>query len=218
MLRVDKNEIYIYDVIGPEWFGLISANMVIDALNQVGNQRAIVHFNSPGGGVDEGVAAYNAMKRHREKYGLTVVVDSLAASIASVMAMAGDKITMAEGSMLMIHEPWTVAVGDSRVMKKTAEILDKTSESLIGIYAGRTKKDEPEIKSMLAEETWMTAKDAVSLGFADDIEGIAVEPVTVPDGMFAKVPDGVHLKPVAARKRDQAKLLAKLTQLRGRSI
>ena len=218
MLRVDGNEIYIYDVIGPEWFGLISANMVMDALNQVGQQRAIVHFNSPGGGVDEGVAAYNAMKRHREKYGLTVVVDSLAASIASVMAMAGDKIVMAEGSMLMIHEPWTVAIGDSRVMKKTAEILDKTSDSLIGIYATRTNKDATEIKSMLVEETWMTAKDAIDLGFADSIEGVAVEPVAVPADMFAKVPESVQQKPISARKRDARAILAKIATRRGQSI
>jgi ATP-dependent protease ClpP protease subunit len=158
------------------------------------------------------------MKRHREKYGLTVVVDSLAASIASVMSMAGDKIVMAEGSMLMIHEPWTVAIGDSRVMKKTAEILDKTSDSLVGIYATRANKDASEIKSMLVDETWMTAKDAIDLGFADSIEGVAVEPVAVPADMFAKVPDNVEQKPITARKRDVRAILAKIATRRGQSI
>ncbi len=218
MLRVDGDHIYIYDVIGPDWAGFVSANAVMDALTAVGKRKAYVHYNSPGGDVFEGVAAFNLMKRHREQYGLESIVDALAASAASYMAMSGEKVTMAEGSMLMVHLAGTLEWGNKFALRKAADKLDKVDASITDIYLNKTGIKVEDMQAMLEAETWMTAKEAIEKGFADSIEGTAVELVSVPKGMFNCVPPSVIEKSPVARKRDYNAILAKIATRRGQSI
>jgi ATP-dependent Clp protease protease subunit len=127
-----------------------------------------VRINSPGGDVFAGVSIYNALVEHDGK--VTVKVDALAASAASFVAMAGEDIIMLPGSMMMIHNPWTLAVGDKDDLAKVVEMLEKTGESIASIYVARTGKSEEEIADLLAAETWMTAQEAVDLGFATEAQ------------------------------------------------
>jgi len=123
-----------------------------------------VRINSGGGDVFDGVTIYNRLKQHKAK--IIVYIDGLAASIASVIAMAGDEIIMSEGSLLMIHKPWTVAMGDSKDFENTISRLDDVEEQLLSIYQRKTKIDRNELRSMLAAETWLDADQAVDMGFA----------------------------------------------------
>src|SRR5215217_4539982 len=135
-----------------------------------------VSLNSGGGDVFAGVAMYNALRKHDGN--VTIRVDGLAASIASIIAMAGDKIIMSPGSMMMIHKPWTFAMGDSTEMEKVKGVLDSIEQSMLPIYTARTGKTTEDIQEMLESETWMTAQEAVELGFADEFieakEGISI--------------------------------------------
>lgn len=125
-----------------------------------------VSLNSNGGDVFAGVSMYNALKNFDGN--VTVRVDGLAASIASVIAMAGDKVIMSPGSMMMIHKPWTVVAGDANELDKVKEVLNEIEGSLLPIYISRTGKSEEEVRQLLDAETWMTAEEAVEMGFADE--------------------------------------------------
>lgn len=123
-----------------------------------------IRINSPGGNVAEGLAIYNALKPRRG----TVYVDGVAASIASLIAMAGERIVMAENALIMIHDPWTGAQGNAIELRKTADLLDKHRDAMVSAYE-RTGLDKAKLVSLLAEETWMNAEEALALGFADEI-------------------------------------------------
>jgi ATP-dependent Clp protease protease subunit len=159
-------EIWLYDQVGEGWFGGMSAKTFVAELNKLGKVDIInLHINSPGGSVFDGVAIYNSLKSHPAR--VEVDVDSVAASIASLIAMAGDEIRMASNAMMMIHDPMGVAIGGADEMRKTADLLDQIKDVIAGTYTRRTKKNEAEVKALMAEETWMTADDAVDMGFAD---------------------------------------------------
>jgi ATP-dependent protease ClpP protease subunit len=160
-----RGEIWLYDQVGEGWFGGMSAKTFVAELQKLGKVDVInLHINSPGGSVFDGVAIYNSLKSHPAR--IEVDVDALAASIASVIAMAGDEIRIAENAMMMIHDPTGVAVGGAEEMRKTADLLDQIKDVIVSTYVKRTKK-ENEIRAMMAEETWMTGGDAVDMGFAD---------------------------------------------------
>lgn len=138
----------------------------LDALGDIRELR--VYINSPGGDVFASHAIHSMLKRHKSH--VVVYVDGLAASGASIVAMAGDEIIMPANAMMMIHNAWTIGIGDSNEFRKLADELDKINESLIAAYAGRTGLDEDTLASMLDAETWLTAEEAVELGFADTLE------------------------------------------------
>lgn len=125
-----------------------------------------VRINSNGGDVSAGVAIYNYLAEHEGT--VTIKVDGMAASIASLIAMAGDKIIMLPGSMMMVHLPWTYAAGNADDLAQVIESLQKFGESIVPIYVARTGLSEERINELLKAETWMTAQDAVELGFADE--------------------------------------------------
>jgi ATP-dependent Clp protease, protease subunit len=127
----------------------------------------VVSINSPGGDVFAGVSIYNTLAGY-DKGSVTVEVNGLAASIASVIAMAGEKIVMLPGSSMMIHKPWSLGIGNATELEKVVETLNSIEDSLVPIYTARTGLDEARIKEMLADETWMTPQEAVDLGFADE--------------------------------------------------
>lgn len=128
-----------------------------------------VHINSQGGDVFAGVTIYNALKDYH-KGKVVVKVDGLAASIASVIAMAGDEIIMSPGSMMMIHNPWSIGVGSSDELRKAADTLDQIKDSILPIYVDRSGLSEDEVKDLMDAETWMTAEKAVEMGFADTVQ------------------------------------------------
>lgn len=151
-----------------------SASQFRDLLKQVGDVKTInLHINSPGGDVFEGVSIYNMLKQ--SKADIHVYIDGLAASIASVIAMAGDTITMPENSMLMIHNPWTIAQGNSKELRKVADDMDKMGESIKTSYLSKSndKLDVDTLTQLMDEETWLTAKEAAEYGLADEV----LEPV-----------------------------------------
>lgn len=143
-----------------------------DALKSLGNVKTInLHINSPGGSVFEGIAIYNMLKRCKSQ--VNVYVDGLAASIASVIAMSGDAIFMPSNSMMMIHNPWTMAVGNATELRKQADDLDKITQASVTTYLEKAgdKLDEPTLKQLMDDETWLTAQEAVDYGLADEITG-----------------------------------------------
>ena len=161
--------IWIYDAIG-EMFGpdAITAKGVRDRLGSLrGIDRLTVRINSPGGMVDDAIAIHTLLSEYDAEK--TVKVDGVAASAASVIAMVGKRIEMATGSMLMVHNPWGVAIGDGDALRKAAEVADKYRDSLIAIYAKRTGADKENIASLMSAETWFTAEEAIAGKWADDV-------------------------------------------------
>jgi ATP-dependent Clp endopeptidase proteolytic subunit ClpP len=158
-------EISIYDEIG---FGGVTAKDFLAEVKKHKGQHIDLRINSVGGSVIEGAAIYNSLRRH--KGGLTVHVDGLAASMASVIAMAGEEVVMADNAMLMIHNPWSMSMGDADDLRKEADVLDKLKNTLVNAYARKTGMEATTIASMMDEETWLDATEAVAMGFADEIE------------------------------------------------
>ena len=128
-----------------------------------------VRIDSPGGDVFAGFAIYNQLVQHDGK--VTVYVDGAAASAASIIAMAGDEVYLPETSVMMIHDPWTMAIGDSSDMKKTAELLDTIKDAIIPAYTAKTGLETEKISDMMSEETWLTGAQAAQMGFGTLIEG-----------------------------------------------
>lgn len=172
---VKKSEIYIYDVIGdPDW-GMIGAMQVIDALKKMDGKRVTARINTPGGNVDEGIAMFNAMKRHNG--GVDTVVDGIAASMGSYLMLAGIKRTATRNAMVMIHNPWSIAMGDANQFRKEADILDKYSERIMPDYSAATGKTAEELQPLLDAETWYVGQEIIDNGFAqslDDSDGADV--------------------------------------------
>lgn len=162
-------DVYIYDEIGDSWWGdSTSAKDFVDQLKALGPVAQInLHINSPGGSVFDGVAIYNTLRANPAS--VTTYVDGYAASIASIVALAGDRIVMPANTMLMIHNPWSLAIGDANEMRSVADSLDKIREAMVSTYLGRTTKDETELLAAMDAETWLTAADAAEWGFADEV-------------------------------------------------
>lgn len=126
-----------------------------------------VYISSTGGDVFAGIEMFGELKNHRGK--VTVKILSLAASAASVIAMAGDELLMSPGAQLMIHNVSTTSKGDSNAMQHTKEILDNANQSIAAVYRHKTGKTVDEILSLMNKETWLTAEQAISHGFADNL-------------------------------------------------
>lgn len=138
----------------------------LDALGDINELR--VYINSPGGDVFAGQAIYSILKRHKAQ--VHVYIDGLAASIASLVAMAGDTITMSANAMMMVHMPWTFAVGNAAELRKMADDLDKIGESMVVTYEGRSALTHEEVVALLEAETWLTAQDCLDRGLCDEVE------------------------------------------------
>jgi ATP-dependent Clp endopeptidase proteolytic subunit ClpP len=159
-------EIVIYDEIGA--FG-IPAKAFLDELKALGSVAELtVRINSPGGSVFDGVAIYNALKRHDAA--ITVWIDGIAASIASMIAMAGDEIVMPENAMLVLHDPSGLVAGTASDMRAMAEALDRMKAGMVAAYRDKSGRDDAEIEALMQAETWLSAQEAIELGLADRIE------------------------------------------------
>lgn len=166
--KADKEgdaSISIYDTIGDNWEGTgVTANRISAALRSIGPKDVDVYINSPGGDFFEGVAIYNLLREHQGK--VTVRVVGVAASAASVIAMAGDEILMGEGSFLMIHNAWAVAVGNRHDMRDTAAILEPFDQAMAALYAQQTGMSVQSAVALMDKESWIGAQQAVDDGFA----------------------------------------------------
>jgi ATP-dependent protease ClpP protease subunit len=173
----DEAEVLLYDAIGG-WFG-VYADEFLAELRQVTAPRIRLRINSPGGSVFEGVAIANALRAHPAT--VTVQVDGIAASIASVIAMAGDRVEMAPNSMLMIHEASGVCMGETADMLKMAEILDLISQNISNAYAARSGTDAAAWREAMRAETWYLPDAAVAAGLADVALSAVPESPTAPE-------------------------------------
>ena len=148
------------------WGDEITPQMFRDELN-AGEGDVTVWINSPGGNVFAAAEIYTMLKDY--KGSIAVKIDAIAASAASVVAMAGDTVQMSPVAMLMIHDPSTVAMGNTKDMEKAIEVLNEVKESIINAYASKSGLSHARIANLMSNETWMNAKKAVELGFADEI-------------------------------------------------
>lgn len=188
----ESADVMIYDQIGSGFFEEgVTAKSFAAELKAAGKVKTLnVHINSLGGSVVDGLAIYNSLAKHKARK--TVHIDGIAASIASVIAMAGDEIRLAENGFVMIHDPSSIAVGSAEEMRKQADILDKVKASIVGTYAKRTGQSEETLSAMMSEETWLSATEAKELGFADVIgDSVKIAALATIDN-FTNVPDEVR--------------------------
>jgi len=158
----NKATVLLYGVIGDEVTALDLRNQLSE--NGLSPESELeVHIHSPGGSVFEGVAIVAALK----DYNTVAVIDGLAASMASVIALACDEVEIADGAQIMVHNPWTFAFGDANELRKEAALLDQIRDDIIGIYAKRFDRDQEEVKALMQEETWINADQALEMGLAD---------------------------------------------------
>jgi ATP-dependent Clp protease protease subunit len=166
----EKGQLYVYEAIGYDWWtgGGITGKSVADALTQMKGVKTLdIFINSEGGDVFEAKAIFAQLKRFDAEK--TVYVDGIAASAATFIAMAGDKIVTAPAATWMVHDVWSLAMGNSGDMRSMADLLDLESNAIAETYAARTGKTAADMRDLMLKETWMSAKDALEQGFTDEI-------------------------------------------------
>ena len=160
-----RGELLLYGDVGPSDWGMIDEKSFADALKSLGDVAAIdLRINSAGGSAFSGIAMYNQLMRHPAS--VTVHVDGLAASIASVIAMAGESLVMGDGAQLMIHDASSLAWGNAAEMRRTADLLDSVSGDIAAIYARRSGRAVDDIRTLMQAETWFGAQEAVDAKLA----------------------------------------------------
>ena len=178
-------ELILYGVV--DRWGDINPREVRDQLKALGPLDTLhVHLNSEGGSIFAGLAVYNTLLLDAAR--VIVHVDGIALSMASVIAMAGDEIVMAEGAMLMIHNPLWMAAGEAEELRQTADVMDKLKDQLVAIYARRTGKPPEEISAWMDAETWLTGDEAIAAGFADRTEARLAIAAALDPAKFVNLP------------------------------
>ncbi|MEP9689674.1 Clp protease ClpP [Xanthomonas perforans] len=165
----EERTISVYDVIGQDyWTGEgVTARRVAGALRAMGKGPVTVNVNSPGGDMFEGLAIYNLLREHDGE--ITVKVLGLAASAASIIAMAGDTVQIARAGFLMIHNAWVMAVGNRNDLIEVADTLKPFDDAMASIYAARTGQDRKSMAKLMDAETWIGGEAAIEDGFADEL-------------------------------------------------
>ncbi len=182
-------EILIYDVIGFDFWtgGGITAQNFVKELNEINAEKIRVRINSEGGDAFDGLAIFNALRRHEAE--IEIHIDGLAASAAATIAMAGDEIFIAENAFLMIHRSWALAIGNSEDMIEMASLLEKLDESVARDLAARSGKKVNEVLQLMSAETWMNSLEALSEGFVDQITESREIESSLDLSLFSNVPD-----------------------------
>lgn len=190
---VGDNVISIYDVIGEDYWtgGGFTLKRLDAALRTIGRRDFEVHINSPGGDMFEGVAIYNKIRDHADAHGLTVKVKVLgvAASAASVIAMAGDEIEIGASSSIMIHNCWTIAMGNRRDFAEMSQTMEQFDANMASVYEARTENDAATVAAWMDAETWFSGQAAIDAGFATDLlpaDRIKSEPNTKAQALRAE--------------------------------
>lgn len=165
----DEASINIYDAIGMDpWTGEgITVKRIAGILRNIGERDVVVNINSPGGDLFEGIAIYNLLRDHKQN--VTTRVVGLAASAASVIAMAGDEIQVARAGFMMIHNVWVMAIGNRNDLRDSADQLEVFDDAIASVYAARTGMEKKDIAKLMDKETWFSGEQAVDNGFAEDL-------------------------------------------------
>jgi len=182
----DETEIMIYDVIG---WPFISADDFVRALAGITAKTVTVRINSPGGDVFDGMAIFNALKTYNGK--VVTRIEGIAASMASVIALAGKEVQAYANTMYMIHEPYAFTAGNQYSLRELADILEKMSGQMIDIYSSNASPGKREIAQMMKDEAWLTAKEAKEKGFIDTVLDGKGAKAQFDLSMFSNVPDGL---------------------------
>lgn len=207
----EGTEVFVYDEIG--FFG-IQAQEFVETLRNIRDQVIVLRLNSPGGSVFDGTAMMTAIREHPAR--VIAHVDGLAASMASGLAMAADEVVMAKGSFIMIHDPWSVAIGDADLMRREADLLDNIADTLALNYEEKTGRDD--IRELMQVETWMNHNDAVDMGFADRIAGEAEPTDSFDLSIFQHVPDELIVGKPSERQIERALRDAGLSKTEARAF
>lgn len=218
--------IKLYGVIG-SWWDELDAETITSKIEGFGEDKEItVRINSGGGLVSDGIAITNALLRHKGK--VTVFVDGIAASAASLIAMAGDEVVMPANSLMMVHNPWTWGAGDHHELRKMADDLEKFRDAIAATYMKKTGKRREDLEALLDAETWLTAREAVDEGFADTvIDDVDSEALAMALGVldlsahFERAEDSPHLKDIKklwSKGRRLAVATASTTRRKGGSM
>ena len=201
--EVSAPEILLYDEIG---FWGITAEEFRRELAAIDAPTIHLRINSPGGEVFDGMAIFNALREHPAH--VITHIDGLAASMASIVALAADEVRMAENAFLMIHEPWSLVIGNAADLRKEAQVLDKLSGAMAGIYRLASGATDEQVLAWMGEETWFSAAEALDAGFAHEV--LSEEPEAIKQAaalfdlsVFAHVPDVLVAAAVAAPSDDQ---------------
>ena len=165
-----ETDIFIYDEIS---FWGISAQAFADRITAIDSETINLRINSPGGDVFDGFAIYNLLRQHEAR--VVTYVDGIAASIASIIALAGDEVRVAKNSFFMIHNPWTLAFGNASELREVADRLDKIRGSIADTYVDHSELDLETAVSAMDDETWYSAEEAVGIGLADSVIGESEE-------------------------------------------
>ena len=193
-------ELLLYGEIG-SWWDELDAESVVRQLEYLNKDEITVRIHSGGGLILEGLAIYNRLVQSTAR--INIYIDGLAASMASVIAMAGDVIRMPSNSWLMIHKPWNNVSGNADDMRRMAENLDGFEESTLGIYMKRFKGSEEELKEMLRNDTWINAKDALDMGFIDEITDAMEAAASIDLESFSNVPEAMRKSMASIQKAAQ---------------
>lgn len=190
------NVITIYDAIGEDpWSGGgTTVKRISAALRSIGGKDIVVNLNSPGGDLFEGIAIYNVLRSHPQK--VTVRVMGLAASAASIIAMAGDEVQIARAGFMMIHNCWVLAMGNRHDMREIAEWLEPFDAAMADVYTARSGMSAKKVAELMDNETWFGGKDAVDKGFADSF--LPADQVKEDANARAAAKDGLALRKVDA--------------------
>lgn len=203
---MEPAEIFIFEDIG--MFGITAQDFIRD-LKAVKGREILLHLNTPGGNVFDGLAIANSLKSHPAK--VITQIDGIAASIGSVIAIAGDEVNIADTGFIMIHNAHGFAIGGADEMRKTADTLEKIDGTLSKVYADKTELTQKETLALMNDETWFTAQEAVDIGLADSVIDGGEEEALFDLSRFNNVPEGLKGKPAkqieAEEKRDLEKTL-----------
>jgi len=194
-----ENTISILDHIGIDsWTGNgVTSKRIAAALRQIGDQEVYVDINSPGGDFFEGVSIYNLLREHKAK--VTVRILGMAASAASIIAMAGDQIEIGKAGFLMVHNAWVIAIGNRHDMTSAADTLATFDSAMANVYADRSGASIVQAARWMDDETWFNGEDAIAAGLAD---GLLPSDATKTDNAKAEAP---KIKAVKAVDRALAK-------------
>ena len=190
----DSAEVLIYGDIGEGWFDeTVAARQFVESLNQIQAAHLTVRINSYGGSVTDGLAIHNALKRKAATCTVAVEFDGVAASIASLIAMAGDSVTMAENALLMVHAPWGISIGNAGDMRDMAETLDRHADAMSWAYV-RPGFDRDQAKALLTDgaDHWFTAEEAKTAGLIDQIGAAQDVAALIPDRFQAGAKRALH--------------------------
>jgi ATP-dependent Clp protease protease subunit len=204
------NELFILDAIGSSWFEEgVTTKSVRDELAKLDKkERLTVYIDSPGGDVFQGVAIRSLLSQWAA--GVDVRVIGLAASAASFIATVGETVSMAEGSMIMVHDPWTIAIGNAAEMTKAASKLEQIADNIVGAYASKSGKSAEEVRAVMLAETWFSPDKAIEFGLADEKTAEKARAIVIPQAFGFKHPPQA---PEPPKQRATNKLAAMERQL-----